>query len=450
MKLFRTSLVKAAAVLLFSILPLNAQENQPSQEDAGKGQVVRLFLDCQGGNCRDMDFFRTEVQFVNWVRDRSDSDVHLLITSQATGAGGSSYELLFMGRERFEGMEDTLTYISGYDATQDEVRNGMTDIIKIGLMRFVGMTSVAGDIVIGMRKEESGTGPGRPGGPGGPGPMATAEDDPWNFWVFRTSLSGYGTGESTYKQASINGSITASRTTEEWKTSFRLSSGYNERRFDYGDVSTLNITRSHSLTGLQVKSLTGHWSAGLRGSVSSSTYSNFRLSAAVSPVLEYNFFPYSESTRRSLTVQYAVDARYFDYVEETVYFKTEEGLLAQSLGVSLDMNQPWGSSNLFASAGHFLRDIGQHNASIGGSVNLRLARGFGVNLGGSVSRIQDRISVPLESATVEDVLLRRKQLQTDYNYFLSFGVNYTFGSIFNNIVNPRIGGGGGGGMIIMM
>ncbi len=66
-----------------------------------------------------------------------------------------------MGQGRFEGMVDTLTYISGYDATRDEVRNGMTAIVKIGLMRFVGLTSVADEIVIGMRGEGPGAGPGR-------------------------------------------------------------------------------------------------------------------------------------------------------------------------------------------------------------------------------------------------------------------------------------------------
>jgi hypothetical protein len=72
-----------------------------------------------------------------------------------------------------------------------------------------------------------------------------------------------------------------------------------------------------------------------------------------------------------------------------------------------------------------------------------------VNVGGSVSRIQDRINVALDPASVEDVLLQRKQLQTNYSYFTHVGLNYTFGSIFNNVVNPRIGGSSGGGMIII-
>ena len=48
-----------------------------------------------------------------------------------------------------------------------------------------------------------------------------------------------------------------------------------------------------------------------------------------------------------------------------------------------------------------------------------------------------------DGATTEEVLLRQRQLATGYQYFVNFGVSYSFGSILNNIVNPRFGGGGG-------
>lgn len=436
---FRSSLVKAAAVLLFSVLPLNApvhaQDSPPPGEAPPNGGMVLFYLDCDArGGCDDEEFLKTEIQFVNWVREPQDADVYLLITSQTTGAGGQSYDLFFMGQGRFESMADTLKYVGGYDATEDESRRGLASIIKIGLMQFVGLTPIAPDIVIGLREEEAGR--------TGRGPvMATQEDDPWNFWVFRASISGYGMGESTFKAANISGSITASRTTEEWKTSLRVRTSYSEDRLSYDDLEELTVTRGHSLTGLQVKSLTDHWSLGLRGGISSSTYSNIRLNVEAAPVLEYNVFPYSESTRRSLTFQYALEGAHVEYVEETVYFQTAENIFSQSLGVRLDMTQPWGSSNIYGSAGHFLTDIKRHNAGIGGGVEVRVARGFSVRLSGSFSRIQDRVSVAAGEATIEDVLLRRKQLQTDYYYFCSFSLSYTFGSIFNNIVNPRIGGG---------
>jgi len=445
---FRRFLLPALAAVLFSTTGAGAQQAPPPREDPQSQGLVRLFLDCPGHvGCSDLDFFRTEIQFVNWVRDRQDADVHLLVTSQTTGAGGRNFELLFLGSGRFESMADTLGYVSGFDATADEVRRGLADIMKIGLMRYVGLTPAAGQISIGMGRPEPG--PGR--GPPGPGSaaMASPEDDPWDFWVFRTGVNLNTSGESTYTGLGLGGSFTASRTTEDWKVSLRLRTDYDESKFDYGDYTETSIRRNHAFTGLLVKSLTEHWSAGLRGEVSNSTYSNYRLQTSLAPVLEYNVFPYSESTRRALTFQYSVEGSYADYYEETIYFKNEEALLSQSVAASLDMKQPWGSSSVFMEAGHYLHDIDLHHASLGGSVNVRLARGFSVGLFGRVGRVQDRISVAGEDASVEDVLLRRRLFETDYEYYSYISFSYTFGSIFNNIVNPRIGGGGGGGMIIM-
>lgn len=446
---YRLSPVKAVLTLLLLAFPIHAQDVPPSGQETQANELVRLFLDCQASGCYDLDFLRTEIQFVDWVRDRQDSDVHLLITAQSTGAGGRSYELLFMGQGRFEGMADTIPYVSGFDATADEIRRGLAGIMKIGLMRYVGLTSAATEIAIGIERAGPGPGRGAPGARPAPGSMATPQNDPWDFWVFKLGLSLNTSGESTYRALGLGGSVTASRTTEDWKVSLSLRTSYSENKFEYDDYTELSVRRTHSFSGLLVKSLTDHWSAGLRGGVSNSTYSNYRLNLTSGPVLEYNLFPYSESTRRMLTFQYSVGASYADYYERSIYFEDEETLLSESLAASLDLTQPWGSSNVFMEAGHYLHDIDLHHAQVGGSVNVRLARGFSVSLFGSLGRVQDRISVAAGDASVEDVLLRRRLFETDYEYYTYISFNYTFGSIFNNIVNPRIGGSSAGGIIIM-
>jgi hypothetical protein len=58
-------------------------------------------------------------------------------------------------------------------------------------------------------------------------------------------------------------------------------------------------------------------------------------------------------------------------------------------------------------------------------------------------RIKDQISLGKSSASTEEILLRLRQLATDYSYSFSVGISYSFGSIFNTVVNPRFGGSGG-------
>jgi hypothetical protein len=61
-----------------------------------------------------------------------------------------------------------------------------------------------------------------------------------------------------------------------------------------------------------------------------------------------------------------------------------------------------------------------------------------------VGLIHDQLFLPKAGASEQEVLLRRRQLATSYSYFTFFGISYTFGSKFANIVNPRFEGGGGG------
>jgi hypothetical protein len=76
-------------------------------QEAPGGARLRVYLDCM--MC-DFDYTRTEITRVDWVRDRQDSDVHILVTTQGTGAGGRKYTLEFIGRGRFASKVDALAY----------------------------------------------------------------------------------------------------------------------------------------------------------------------------------------------------------------------------------------------------------------------------------------------------------------------------------------------------
>jgi len=83
------------------------------------------------------------------------------------------------------------------------------------------------------------------------------------------------------------------------------------------------------------------------------------------------------------------------------------------------------------------------------SVDLRLFKGFSLFVFGQLSLLRDQLYLPKGDLSDEDRLLRLRQLETSYTYFVSFGLSYSFGSIFNNVVNPRFGGSSGGGITII-
>lgn len=422
----------AGLVLLCLTLAVPAwAQGPPPGSPPPQPRPVRLFVDCQDVDC-DFDYIRTEIPYVDYMRDRKEADVHLLITSQHSGSGGNRYTLSFMGHGPFEGMTDVLTYDTLQTDTEEITRRGLVRTITIGLMRYVAHTPQALDLQISHRPPP-GQKPDRQAAPARP------VDDPWNFWVFRAHFSGSTEGEKRTKNLSVDGSFTANRTTEAWKFNLSNSIEYNEEKYTYSDGGTFtSVTREWGSDGLLVKSLSDHWSAGVRASLTSSTYYNQDLVIKVMPAIEWNLFPYAESTRRELTVQYALGFHRYDYIEETIYGKLTDHLLYHSATVSLDSKQPWGTTQTDFAFSQFLSTPSKYRLTASGEIDIRVTKGLSLSFDGSASFIRDQIYLPKGDATPEEILSRQRQLATGYRYSFSAGISYTFGSIFNNIVNTRM------------
>jgi hypothetical protein len=100
-----------------------------------------VFLDCAKG-C-DSNYIRNELTVVNYVRDRADADVEVLVTLRSTGGGGVEYSVRFIGQRRFDGIEQTLVDFSPETATDDERRKNLLQTLKRGLVRYVSDTAMA-------------------------------------------------------------------------------------------------------------------------------------------------------------------------------------------------------------------------------------------------------------------------------------------------------------------
>jgi hypothetical protein len=61
------------------------------------------------------------------------------------------------------------------------------------------------------------------------------------------------------------------------------------------------------------------------------------------------------------------------------------------------------------------------------------------NVGASISWVRDQISLSAEEASEDQILLGSRRLPTDYEFGVFLGLSYTFGSIYNSVVNPRFG-----------
>jgi hypothetical protein len=422
-----------------------AAASSPVHGQDPAAEKMRVFIDCSY-HC-DMDFLRTEITWVDYMRDRADAAVHVLVTRQTTGGGGGEYTLEFIGLRQLAGRADTLRYVASSEATGDIIRRGLARNIALGLVPFVATTPMGSNLSVVLATPDA------PAAGADPAVAAEPQADPWNFWTFTVRANGNSNGETQRNSYNISGGLTANRTTEAWKVNLGLNGSYNESKFEYTiedeNVKVVSIRRSYGANALLVKSLGPHLSAGLRANASTSTFGNTSLSLSVNPAIEYNFIPYSESTRRSFIAQYSAGVRYFDYREVTIFGEIEETRPAHNLSVSYATRQPWGSVNIGVSGSQYLHDTQKYNVGIGGGFDARIIRGLSFNVYGDYRRVRDQLSLAGRDLTEEEILLQQRQLATGYSFYLSAGISYRFGSIFNSVVNPRFGGSGEG-MVIMM
>lgn len=431
-RLMRRSWLTLLAAIGFCLSPSSSAAQAAAQQQG----PIAVYLDCRSG-C-DGEFIRTEIGYVNWVRDREVADVHLLITSQgAGGAGGEQHTLAFIGLRGFVGRGDTLTFTTNPTTTNDEERKLMVQTMALGLVQFVARTSSAASLRVSVDAA---------GGKAAAAQTAP-KNDPWKAWVFEIGVSGSVDGEKFYKSRDVNLNLEAGRVTEAWKTGFEYSFSYRDNHATVQEFDNLGrVTSEETYTNLQrdwnaelfqIKSVTNHFSLGAAVETAQQTFRNQDLRVMGRAAFEYNLFPYSEATRRELSLRYGPSFTRMQYADTTIFGKISENLPGHFVEVSYRTRQPWGNVNVNLEHRNYFTDASKRTTELNGGFSVRLFKGFNLNGGTGYEWIRDQVYLPAASSNAVDVLLRRRALLTGFRYYTHFGVSYTFGSIFNNVVNPR-------------
>ena len=136
---------------------------------------------------------------------------------------------------------------------------------------------------------------------------------------------------------------------------------------------------------------------------------------------------------------YKIGYNYHNYIEETIFDKTSEHLLSQSLSAIFGMKEPWGTIAAELNGSHYFHDFSKNKIELAIELDLKVFKGLSFNVFSRFSKVSDQITLPKGEASLDEVLLQLKQLATGFRYEVSFGFRFRFGSIYNNVVNPRFG-----------
>lgn len=434
----RDSLLLQRVPVTFRILPivlallvpnlLLAQDQPPvGESDTSRSSLdrrVRVFLDCE--RCFE-SYMRRNLTFVDYVRDRKQADVQVLGTRRRSGGGGASYRLEFIGRGDFNNQRYELTYNARSTLSREELRQGLADRLRLGLVPFVNRTPEADHLEITYDPPDEDDDSSAP------------EEDPWNQWVFDVGTSASADVQEREYSYEVEGDLNAERVTDAWKIDFRLDGEQEVDVFEREDTTDIRSTsENYDFDTEVIKTLGPNSGAGLSGSVFSRTFTNIQVGARLRAAAEYNLFPYAISDQKQLTFTYRIGPEYRNYREITIFNERRETLLQQAAAVRLRLNQTWGSVFAGVQWANFFHDLSKNSLEFRSFLDIQLVEGLSLRLRLNAERIQDQLSLPAGDLSDEEVLLRRQERATNYEFGGSIGLSYTFGSIFNNVVNTRL------------
>ena len=409
-------------IVLSALIPFKAVCQETDTISVMRKDAPQLYFDCDFCN---VSFYKQQLPFINFVRDRRMADIYLLITINTTGSKGMLYKLFLIGEKKFSGQNDTLQFEAPANMASADIRDGILNQLKTGLLKYIVQTKLADHInyTVDLPDEKL---------------SAEKVKDKWNLWTFNINTDFFGSGNSYSKTYNINYFGSANRTTEKMKTETGGWYNMNQQEYKINDTTTVKGFQSNSgMYHFIAFSLGKHFAFGQFSTYFKSSQQNLNHSISYYPGIEYNFFPYGEASRRQLRVIYRIGARYQQYNERTIYNKTQEWYGLHAFVLQYSQIEKWGSVNISAGGWHYLNYAKNFSASIYPSISFNPLKGLKVNLWCGFQMVNDQFFLRASDVSPEEILLNQVNLKTDFNFNVGAGIGYTFGSRYNSIVNVR-------------
>ncbi|NBP67522.1 MAG: hypothetical protein EBR30_13970 [Cytophagia bacterium] len=409
-------------IFLLFVLLVEAQEKVDKK--------LTVYIDCASTSC-DLNYIRSEINIIDFLLDRKAADIHILITSVPIGSGGNQYKLIFYGQNSHRTEPDTLSFLVKPVSTEFERRDLLVNHLKMGLAPWVAKTSLANKVIINMKSENSTESL----------KDITETKDHWNYWVFRAGIEGSVNLDQVYKSSDFTSYFNVNRATDKSKVQFNVYGGRVKSSFDYetdlGQLKVIVKNKNYGFDHLYVKSINNHWSYGYQIFYENNTFKNFKSRYFIIPQIEYSIFPYADINTKFITLRYGAGRLRNVYYDTTIFDKTNEILWFHNAQLNMSFNQKWGTIQTGFSYRNFFHNWKFNNLSLYSEIDVRITGGLSVYTYLSGSLVRDQINLASGGVSEEEVLSKRRQLQSSYDFFGYIGINYRFGSKLNNFVNPR-------------
>lgn len=378
---------------------------------------IKAYIDCR---C-DETYLKQETSFLEYVRDQDLADIEIFIRDERNPTGSRSFEIKIDGNNEYEEISSSSIAVGYANDTSSTLRDKLLNKLKLALVPFLDLANYNLNINVDPSFKD-----------------LTVYDDKWKNWVFELSGSYNNDKEESRQTNRYEIEFEIDKLTEDWRIGAEIRRNESNRKFFSNDNTYKSNRKTTSLNGRVVRSITDHFSAGLFFGVFQNTYENIDLNRYIAPAIEYSFYPYKDVLSKEITLAYRIGTGKRNYIEKTIYGYEKQKLSSQTLSLNIRFRQKWGNISSYLNATQFLNDGTKKRFSLRSNLDIRIYEGLAVRFSGNINLIREQYSLAAGNTSIEDLLLQQREIATDYRTNFSIGLSYTFGSIYNSIINTRL------------
>ena len=378
---------------------------------------LKVYIDCR---C-DENYLKQETSFLEYVRDQDLADIEIFVRDERNPTGSRSFEIKIDGNNDYEGISSSTVAVGYANDTSSTLRDKLLNKLKLALVPFLDKSNYNLKVDIDSNFDD-----------------LTINDDKWKNWVFELSGSYNNDKEESRQTNRYEIEFEIDKLTEDWRIGMELRRNESNRKFFSDDDVYISNRKTTSFNGRAVRSISDHFSAGAFFGLYQNTYENVDLNRYIAPAIEYSFYPYEDVLSKEITLAYRIGVGKRNYIEKTIYGYEKQKLSSQTLSLNIRFRQKWGNISSYLNATQFLNDGSKKRFSLRSDLDIRVYEGLAVRLSGNINLIREQYNLAAGSTSIEDLLLQQRQIATDYRTNFSVGLSYTFGSIYNSIINTRL------------
>ena len=380
-------------------------------------EKIKAYIDCR---C-DENYLKQQTSFLEYVRDQDLADIEIFVRDVWNAAGSRAFEIKIDGNNEYKELSSTTLAIGFANDTSSTLREKLLNKLKLALVPFLDKADYSLKLDIDSNFDKS-----------------IIDDEKWKNWVFELSGSYNSDREESRKTNRYDIEFEIDKLTPDWRIGIELERSESNRRYYSDDNVYTSNRKTTRIRGRVVRSISDHFSTGVFFGASQNTYENLDFSSYLSPAIEYSYFPYEDVLSKEITLAYRVGFGKRNYIEKTIYGFEKQNLTSQTLSMNIRFRQKWGNISTSINATQYLNDGSKKRFSFRSDLDFRIFEGLALRLSGNINLIREQYNLAAGSTSIEELLLQQRQIATDYETRFSIGISYTFGSIYNSIINTRL------------